>query len=227
MVVGEPVEQASGLVDLLGRDAHGRFCSSSCAISVHLPRIFGQSSTTSRTSDSTRRRLAAISSRSCGSLSRSISRCIHDSRITPNSGAAAVDARVGSPGRAPPRAPAALRRTSMSGCTTMWTVRPMRRSSAVTESTRKGMSSVTIWTTCVPARPAPLLHLGVEDVDIDGPDGTGLRQPLVRQGRAQEVRCTGQEVLGGDVPEVAAQERLRRSPPAWWSASSAAECNNC
>ena len=89
------------------------------------------------------------------------------------------------------------------------------------------MSSVTTWTIGVAAGPALLLDLGVEDLDVDGADGPGLRQLLVvRCGAEQVLGRPRQQVLGGHVAVVALEEGLEPSLPAC-SASSAAECNNC
>ena len=94
-----------------------------------------QSSTAVRTSSSAFRMPCSISFWAAG-CSSSISMCIQDSRRAPSSGSPAA--------RMPCSRPLASRLTFRIGCTTRCTVRPWRLTSAVTLSTRKGMSSVTI-----------------------------------------------------------------------------------
>jgi hypothetical protein len=116
-------------------------------------RIDGQSSTAARTSSSTRCRDDVSAAISAWSVSRSISMCIQDStrasagRDGSVSPAATMDDDVS---RISSRLPSSSLRTTNTGWITRWIPRPWRVSSAVTESTRKGMSSLTISTTVWP-----------------------------------------------------------------------------
>ncbi len=104
--------------------------------------ILGQSSTASRTSESTRCSASSSAAASSSSLTRVISICIHDSRIAP-SGAATEPS---STPETRPSSPVMSRSTSICGWITTRTSRSWLASSIVSESTRNGMSSVTTWT---------------------------------------------------------------------------------
>ena len=148
-------------------------------------RIFGQSSTASRTSRSTRSRSAASTlvagPRRC---SRSISMCIHDStrrRRRPLAPALDVSHTSSS-------VPVTSRRTTSCGWTTRWMARPCRLSSAVTESTRNGMSSADdLDDRCAPS--------AVQPSSLDGRGGAPGRWPCPAAGGGQ----------------LAVRERLRRA----------------
>ena len=83
--------------------------------------------------------------------------------------------------------PVASRRTANCGCTTRCSARPCWPSSAVTESTRNGMSSVTISTHGVAGRPAVLVDGRGEDPDVRRTDRSLLGERLVAQRRAEQV----------------------------------------
>ncbi len=130
--------------------------------------------------------------------------------------AAPVDAgRVRAPrSRISSSSPVASRRTSISGCTTMWTVRPMRVSSAVTESTRKGMSSVTIWTTVCPLAQPCSSNSGLNTSTLALPTGRFCASCRWGQGGPEEVLGgAGEQVLGGHVPVVPPEEALEPFTP--------------
>nr|WP_169054979.1 hypothetical protein [Azospirillum sp. TSA2s] len=102
-------------------------------------RIGVQSSTAARTSASTRSIPSRRRAWAAGSDSGSIEQCMKDSSRAPS---------FSSPGsRSSTMRPSASRTTRVTGWMMRWTVTPCRFSSAVTESTRKGMSSLTISTT--------------------------------------------------------------------------------
>ena len=66
----------------------------------------------------------------------------------------------------------------------------------------------------VPARPAVLLHGGGEHVDVRRAFRPGGRELLVGERCAEQVLGNaGEEVLGGDVAVVAAQEPFGRLTP--------------
>ena len=66
----------------------------------------------------------------------------------------------------------------------------------------------------VPAGPAVLLHGGGEHVDVGGAGRPGGRELLVGEGGAEQVLGNaGEQVLGGDVAVVAAQEPFGRLTP--------------
>jgi len=78
--------------------------------------------------------------RSASSVSRSISTCIHDSTIAP-SGTTTSSSSTATTSSSVPRT---SRFTTNCGWITRCMLRPWTPSDAVTESTRNGMSSVTI-----------------------------------------------------------------------------------
>ncbi len=126
---------------------------SSSAIARALPRIFSQSSTASRTSVSTRCRSLRMRSSTSGSAWRSISMCIHDSTTSFSPGGTSGSSAY----RTSSSLPSTARRTTSCGWTSRWMPMSCRASSAVTESTRNGMSSVTISITlCPPHQPLSL-----------------------------------------------------------------------
>ena len=97
-----------------------------------------QSCTTARTSPSTCASSAASAWRSASLTMRS-----HSTRISDSIGALCSPCGVAAP--VPSNWPWASRCTSNSGCTIQCAVRPLRFTAMVTESTRNGMSSCTIW----------------------------------------------------------------------------------
>ena len=99
----------------------------------HVRRMAPQSSTAARTSASTDPMRACSAARCSSVRMRSVSMCIHDSRRP--SSVAILRSR-----------PSASRLTERIGCSSRWTVRSASAIAAVTESTRKGESSVQICT---------------------------------------------------------------------------------
>ena len=167
----------------------------------------GQSSTDSRTLPSTRRSPSATSSRCARSLSRSISRCIHDSRTSAEAARPEPSPDRRCRRRHPARAPRARRRRrgapAAAGARRGGPSAPCAASSALTESTRNGMSSVTICDDGVAAGPALLLDLGVEHLDLGRADGRG-------PGRAR----------GGPAPRPAGPRAPAPGGPRWRRAGS-------
>ncbi|OLT20686.1 hypothetical protein BJF78_35180 [Pseudonocardia sp. CNS-139] len=110
------------------------------------------SATTTRTSRRTR---ASSCSRSAATspapgAAGARSRWIHDSTSVSGGGAA------GSPDVSTSASfPVSVRRTTTIGWITRSTLAPARRTPAIRDSTRNGMSSVTISTTCPPGPPGP------------------------------------------------------------------------
>ena len=106
--------------------------------------------------------------------------------------------RVVDRSRTSSRAPVTSRRTTNCGCTTRWMAWSCRDSSAVTESTRNGMSSVTISTTVCPI-----------DQPCSSTDGVNTRTLATPGGR-----CDGQlpvhERGAGEVDGIAVAQVLQR-----------------
>ena len=190
-----------------GTDGGGAAASSS-AMEEAVRVIRGQSSTVSRTSRSTRASAASIAARSAASVSRSISMCIHDS-TTASGGTSRSSSRPRPTSSS--RRPSRSRRTTNCGCTTRCTPRPSVDSSAVRESTRKGMSSVTTCTT-VWGQPHPFSST----VGRQGAyDGRALRsvlgEPTLGGDGADDVdRVTPEQVLRCDVAVEAHDEGCDR-----------------
>ena len=106
-----------------------------------------QSSTAARTSRRTRSSLSTIRGSDSCVKSRSIRKHIHDSAMAPSGrGSSTSRSRIAR------RFPCGSRSTTSCGCMTSRMNRPSSVSAAVTESTRKGMSSVTMAATV--ARPS-------------------------------------------------------------------------
>ena len=87
-----------------------------------------------------------MASMSAGSVSRSISMCIQDSRNM-SWDVWGLSTRESTSQKTSCSSPETSRRTRICGCTTMCTLRLCSLSTIVTESTRNGMSSVTTSTT--------------------------------------------------------------------------------
>ena len=150
VVVGQPAQQLDRVGDVLVRHRQRRRSASSSASASARVRIFGQSSTASRTSVSTRCRSRRSWSRLVRRRRPGRSRCASSSRRGRRR------SRRPAPPRRRPRSagPAARGAPRAAGgpacCMSRW----WPASSAVTESTRNGMSSVTISMT-VWRRPSP------------------------------------------------------------------------
>ncbi len=124
----------------------GGLVSISSMIPISLARIFLWSAQASRTSASTRATSAASASRRSGSMTRSTSAWMKDSRW----------ASAAPSGAMPVSVPCSSRCTATIGWTMRCSVRPCRLTSIETESTRNGMSSLTIsMTVCVDCQPSP------------------------------------------------------------------------
>ena len=109
-------------------------------------------------------------------------------------------------------------RTRTIGCTTRWSPRSWRSSSIVTESTRNGMSSFTIWTTVWRASQPSSRASGRTRGRLRRRRGAAARDPSAsgpRPGATPSERRL--EILERDLCEVAPDERVevsRRSPSA-------------
>ena len=105
--------------------------------------------------------------------------------------------------------PCSSRVTATIGCTTRWMPTPRRLSSALTESTRKGMSSVTTVTTVRPHRPAVGGDVGLATRTTADP---GLRccgdRELVPDGTHDRLRRAAGHVAGVHVPVEHRRESL-------------------
>ena len=120
--------------------------------------IRGQSSTASRMSRRTPSNCCSIARASSSSATRSISRWIHDSCRVARPESSTVWASALPPSvaiRTSRSSPARSRRTSNCGWITTWMPWPSRVSAIEVESTRNGMSSVTISTTLRPPADQP------------------------------------------------------------------------
>ncbi len=179
VVVGQPGEQPTGLLDLLGGDADGRGLVEDLrdlgALGTHLGPVLNDLAHVGEHAAQVGRDLLAVEG-----VAVAVDLEVHPGLAQDpelGSRAAPVDAAesVAPRSRISSSSPVASRRTSISGCTTMWTVRPMRVSSAVTESTRKGMSSVTIWTTVCPLAQPCSSNSGLNTSTLAVPTGGSAR----------------------------------------------------
>ena len=148
--------------------------------------------------------LGELAAGSAASGTRSISIRIQDSTMAP-SPPLGGGARVGYTSSS---WPATSRRTTSSGWITRWMARPRRLSSAVTESTRNGMSSLTTSTTECCARTSSSSASAVVTRTRTRALRPADRQLAVREERPPSAPrpIAASEVLGRDVPVVALQE---------------------
>ena len=145
VVVGEPAQERLAFGELVRRQRRRRAPRSRRRSRATLSRIVFQSSTAARTSSSTRT-MSAASASSCAGVDDAVDLDV-DERF-----ARARLRVVGA--RAPSSVPSASRSTATIGWMIRCSVRPWRLTSIVTESTRNGMSSLTIsMIVCVDCQP--------------------------------------------------------------------------
>ena len=205
MVVGEPAQQRGCPARAPRPGSGGGFSSRSLTMRSIWVCIRSQSSTASRTSMSTLVRCSVITW-AWSSGTRSISRCIQDSRgdVVRIGLGVLVEHLV-----AASRSGHVVRRTA--GGSPDGSRAASSASAIDTESTRKGMSSVTTSTTVWPPADQPLTEtLGVNTRTPALPWGRSEASRSCGHHRAVEVRGVAlQQVLGGDVA-VEGLEHLRQ-----------------